>query len=156
MGDYVAELRTLVGHRPLLLAAAGVIVRDRAGQILLQRRVDDDRWGIPGGALELGESLEEAARRELAEETGLIAGELELLDVYSGAEFFLTYANGDQAYIVGATYLATNVSSEPTPDGGEGKELRYFPTSALPATLNDYNRRLLERCLPQLTAHADR
>jgi 8-oxo-dGTP pyrophosphatase MutT (NUDIX family) len=150
MSDYVGELRKVVGHRPLLLAAAGVIVRDTAGAILLQRRTDDGRWGIPGGALELGESLEETARRELTEETGLTAGDLELLDVYSGAEFFLTYANGDQAYVVGATFLAHSVSGESTPDGREGTELRYFSMAALPETLNDYNRRLLERCRDRL------
>ncbi|MGH3489143.1 MAG: NUDIX hydrolase [Actinopolymorphaceae bacterium] len=150
MSDYVGELRKVVGHRPLLLAAAGVIVRDTAGAILLQRRTDDGRWGIPGGALEIGESLEETARRELTEETGLTAGDLELLDVYSGAEFFLTYANGDQAYVVGATFLAHSVSGESTPDGREGTELRYFSMAALPVTLNDYNRRLLERCRDRL------
>jgi ADP-ribose pyrophosphatase YjhB (NUDIX family) len=150
MGDYVGELRKLVGQRPLLLVAAGVIVRDSSGAILLQRRIDDDRWGIPGGALELGESLEEAARRELTEETGLIAGDLDMLDVYSGAEFFVTYANGDQAYVVGATFLAHGVSGETTPDGRESKELRYFALTALPETLNDYNRRLLERCRDKL------
>jgi len=97
MVGYVEGLRELVGHRPLLPVAAGVIVRDSAGAILLQRRTDDGRWGIPGGALELGETLEEAARRELREETGLTAGELDLLDVYSGPEFFLRYTNGGEA-----------------------------------------------------------
>lgn len=65
---YVSELRNLVGHRPLLLAAAGVVVVDDLGRWLLQRRVDDGLWGLLGGALELGESFEDAARRELFEE----------------------------------------------------------------------------------------
>ena len=72
MGNYVSELRRLVGSRPLLLVAAGVVVRASYGAILLQRRTDDGLWGLPGGALEPGDSLEEAARRELLEETGLV------------------------------------------------------------------------------------
>lgn len=151
MAEYVRELRELVGHRPLLLVAAGVIVPDRAGRILLQRRSDDGLWGIPGGAMDLGESLEQTARRELREETGLVAGELELLDVYSGPEFFLRFPNGDQAYIVGATFLARSVTGVPEPDGIEGTELRYFAAEEWPTVLNDYNRNLVNRCRDKLT-----
>ncbi|HEX2184483.1 MAG TPA: NUDIX domain-containing protein [Chloroflexota bacterium] len=71
---YVAELRALVGHRPLLVVAAGVLVFDAGGRVLLHRHRDTGRWGIPGGALEPGETLEAAARRELREETGVQAG----------------------------------------------------------------------------------
>src|SRR3954453_7449849 len=91
---YVETMRALVGSRPLLLVAAGVVVQAPDGKVLLQRRTDDSLWGLPGGALEPGESLEDAARRELLEETGLVASELTLLDVYSGADFFLEYPNG--------------------------------------------------------------
>ncbi len=123
-----------------------MVGRDAAGAILLQRRTDDGRWGIPGGALELGETLEDAARRELREETGLTAGQLDLLDVYSGPEFFLRYANGDEAYVVGATFAARRVRGEARADGDEGSELGYFAPSDFPSALNDYNRRLLDRC----------
>lgn len=150
MADWVSDVRQLVGTRPLILVAAGVIVKDASGAILLQHRADGTGWGIPGGAMDLGETLEDTARRELLEETGLVAGELALLDVYSGPEFFLEYPSGDQAYVVGATFLARQVQGDACPDGVEGVELRYFPTAALPAGLNAYNRRLLDRCLARL------
>lgn len=147
MADYVHDLRALVGSRPLLLVAAGVLAQNTADDVLLQRRGDDGTWGIPGGALELGESLEDAARRELTEETGLVAGALELLDVYSGPDFFLRYPNGDEAYVVGATFRTRAVDGVPKLDGLESIDLRYFALDALPSTMNVFNRRVLERVL---------
>lgn len=146
MPDYIRDLRQLVGSRPLILVAAGVIVEDVPGSVLLQRRADDGRWGIPGGAMELGESLEDTARRELREETGLTAGELTLIDVYSGPDFYLEYANGDRAYVVGATFHTRDVAGDLRVDGVEGIELCRFPWSALPADVNDFNGKLLDRC----------
>lgn len=147
MADYVAEMRQLVGSRPLLLVAAGVIVQSSHRAVLLQRRTDDGLWGLPGGALELGETLEDAARRELLEETGLVAGELTLLDVYSGAEFFLRYPNGDEAYVVGATFSAGVIKGQVAePDGREVTQLRYFALSELPPEMSTFNRTVLGRC----------
>jgi ADP-ribose pyrophosphatase YjhB (NUDIX family) len=141
---HVSELRRLVGHRPLLLAAAGVVVVDEVGRWLLQRRVDDGLWGLIGGALELGESFEDAARRELFEESALAVESLHQLDVYSGPEFQLTYPNGDQAYVVGVTFLAGRVAGAAEADGQEGSELGWFSPEHFPA-LSGYNRLLTTR-----------
>jgi ADP-ribose pyrophosphatase YjhB (NUDIX family) len=143
---YVGELRKLVGQRPLLLAAAGVVVVDDSGQWLLQRRVDDGLWGLIGGALELGESFEDAARRELLEESGLRARHLRQVDVYSGPEFHLTYPNGDQAYVVGVTFMAEAVDGSPAVDGVEGLELAWFRPDRFPV-FSGYNGLLAERVL---------
>src|SRR5438093_7618790 len=91
---YVEELRRLIGHRPLLLPGANVLVLDGAGRVLLQRRRDTGEWGVIGGGLELDETVEEAARREVREETGLEIGELTLVDVVAGPRFRRTYPNG--------------------------------------------------------------
>ena len=73
MSGYIMDLRKIVGHRPLLQVGASVIVEDAQGRILLQKRADNHCWGYAGGSVELDEVVEEAARRELREETGLIA-----------------------------------------------------------------------------------
>jgi 8-oxo-dGTP diphosphatase len=146
---YVSEMRGLVGHRPLLLAAAGVVVVDEAGRWLLQRRVDDSLWGLIGGALELGESFGDAARRELFEESGLTAGSLRQLDVYSGPEFRHTYPNGDQTYVVGVTFLADHLAGTAAPDGQEGSELRWFSPDEFPV-LSGYNALLATRAQASL------
>lgn len=129
-----------------VLVAAGVLVRS-AERVLLQRRGDDGTWGPPGGALEPGETLEQAAHRELLEETGLVAGELRLIDVYSGPEFVVRYADGFSAYVVGATFETHHVSGHPIADGIETLELAWFPTAQLPEAINAYNRLVLGRGL---------
>ena len=78
MSDYIMDLRKIVGHRPLLQAAASIIIENEKGQVLLGRRTDNHQWGYSGGSIELGETVEEAAKRELFEEMGLIADELEM------------------------------------------------------------------------------
>jgi 8-oxo-dGTP pyrophosphatase MutT (NUDIX family) len=150
--DYIRELRALVGHRPLVLASAGALVFDADGRLLLHRRDDNGKWSTSGGAVEPGESLEDTARRELREETGLEAGRLRLLDVYSGAEFFVEYPNGDQAYVVGALFIAEDVRGTATPDGHESTEIGYFSFDDLPADLDPNHLRLLERCRGLLDA----
>jgi ADP-ribose pyrophosphatase YjhB (NUDIX family) len=127
---YVADLRALVGHRPLLLVGGGVSLVDKQGRLLLQRRSDDDTWGIVGGAVELGESVEDAARREVREETGLEIGQVTLYEVYSGPDCFHTYPNGDQAYIVSIILLCDSWTGEPVITE-ESKEVRFFSPSEL-------------------------
>ena len=63
---------------PLLQAAAGIIIENENGQVLLEKRTDNHQWGYAGGSIELGETVEEAAKRELFEEMGLVADEMEL------------------------------------------------------------------------------
>ena len=81
MSEYIMDLRKIVGHRPLLQVGASVIVEDAQGRILLQKRADNHCWGYAGGSVELDEIVEDAARRELLEETGIRAEaeEFELL-----------------------------------------------------------------------------
>lgn len=150
--DYVQELRALVGHRPLILVAAGVLVFDQVGMVLLHRRTDGGQWAIPGGAMNLGESLEGTARREVREETGLELGALTLVDVFSGAEFFHEYPNGDQAYLVMAIYEAHEMRGTLTAEPDEVLELGFFPPDALPSDLLPVAQRVLDRYRHQIRA----
>lgn len=69
MSNYIMELRKLVGTRLLIMSGACVLLCNEQ-QLLLQRRTDNGCWGLPGGSMELGETLEEVAKRELFEEKG--------------------------------------------------------------------------------------
>jgi mutator protein MutT len=141
---YVSDLRAVVGCRPLILVAAGALILDEQGRLLLQRRADDGSWDLPGGALELGESVEEAVRREVREETGLEIGEMALFGVFSGPEMFHTYPNGDQAYFVCVVYLTEDVVGE-LKCSSEGSALRFFSLDEVPTELAAANRPIIER-----------
>lgn len=129
--SYLGELRKAVGHRPLLAAGATVLVV-KNGKILLNLRADTKTWGIPGGSMELGETLEEAARRELLEETNLNVQSLALVHVFSGWQMYFEYPNGDKVHSVAALYKAENVTGEMQITDGESLHLQYFAPDSLP------------------------
>ena len=131
--SYVSEIRKKIGHDPLMIVGASVIVTDEAGRVLLQHRADNGLWGYHGGCVELGENTEAAARRELLEETGLTAGKMTLLGVFSGPEMRYTYPNGDRASVVDIVYLCSDFSGELRPQPEEVTELRWFAPADIPA-----------------------
>ncbi|WP_337034064.1 NUDIX hydrolase [Paenibacillus illinoisensis] len=123
---YIMELRKLVGSRPLIMAGSCVLVFNEEGHLLLQRRTDSLDWGTLGGSLEPGESLEEAAARELYEEAGLRAETYKLITVFSGQDMYYKYPHGDEVYNVTAVYEAKGIQGNPVVMDDEGLELRYF------------------------------
>lgn len=148
---YIEEIRSLVGHRPLILVGAIVIATDPQGRILLQqRRHPAGAWGIPGGLMELGESTEEAARREVQEECGLTLGALHLFNVYSGVKHFVMAPNGDAFYAVTVAYCTDEISGVLKIDPKESLDFRFFDLDELPEAivprhvmiLDEYKKRL--------------
>ncbi len=133
---YLQELRALVGHRPLLLPGACLLLVDADGRLLMQRRLDNGLYGIPGGTMEPGETLEETARRETLEESGYAPGELHLLGVYSGPRLFYRYPNGDQSYHVTAAYYCTDFKRASAELDGESLAPEFFPLETLPAEIS--------------------
>jgi len=140
--SYIREMRKHIGHAPMLSAGATVIVL-KGNQILLNLRSDTNTWGIPGGALELGETLEQTAARELREETNLTAESFTLLHLFSGPDFYFKYPNGDELYSVVALYLANGVTGELRITDGESSELAYFRKDQLPV-LESRAERIIE------------
>lgn len=132
MADYILDLRKTVGHRCLLQVGASVIVEDRQGRVLLEKRTDNGLWGYAGGGTDLDERVEDAARRELFEETGLTAGEMTLFGVFSGPETHYTYPNGDEVSNVDVVFLCREYSGEIVPQREEVREIRFFSAAEMP------------------------
>jgi 8-oxo-dGTP pyrophosphatase MutT (NUDIX family) len=129
--DYILQLRQYIGHRAIQVVGATVLIVDAEGRLLLLKRSDNECWGPPGGAVEPGEAVEAAARREVLEETGLEVDGLTFFGVFSGPELFYVYPNGDEIYNVLIVYLARHA-------GGmlrlneEHTEWRWFAAAQLP------------------------
>ncbi|HIW55066.1 MAG TPA: NUDIX hydrolase [Candidatus Ruthenibacterium merdigallinarum] len=136
MSEYILGLRALVGHRPLLQVGAGVIVEDAQGRVLLQKRRDNHCWGYAGGSVELDEKVEDAARRELYEETGLRAQSLELFGVFSGRELHYVYPNGDEVSNIDIVYICRAYTGALQCQEEEVECLRFFDADALPQPLS--------------------
>jgi len=144
--DYIQDLRGIVGNRPLILTAAAVILLDAKGRILLQHRADTNDWGLPGGFMEMGETIEETARREVFEETGLTVGQLSLFHIFSGNQLYYEYPNGDQVYNVIICYYSSDITGEIRVDE-ESKELRYFDIHSLPEHIIKTSKVMLDKYL---------
>jgi ADP-ribose pyrophosphatase YjhB (NUDIX family) len=126
--DYIHELRKEIGPRKIILNCAGaLIIRD--GKILFQRRTDNGKWGLIGGLVEMNETYEEAALREIREETGLEVKLTSFLGIFHNHD--MVWSNGDAAHVISAMFTAEIVSGEPRIDE-ESFELRFFGTDELP------------------------
>ena len=144
MSDYIREMRELIGQRPLLVVGAAAIIVNDADEILLVRRTDMPYWALPAGALEIGETIFEALRREVREETGLEVLEAEPMGVYSGPKQRFTYPNGDEIQNLTLAFLVRRWEGKPKPDGIETSDVRFFPLTDLPDDMLPLHRDRLE------------
>jgi 8-oxo-dGTP pyrophosphatase MutT (NUDIX family) len=135
MKQYIKDMRKLVGHRPMIVSGASVIIFNAENKVLMLHRSDNDSWCFPGGALELGESLREAAIREVFEETGLEVTELELMDVFSGKDLYYKYPNGDEVYNVDAVFITRQYKGE-LKINNESRQARFFDIRDIPENIS--------------------
>lgn len=140
-----------INHKFLLIqdGASAIIINDKK-QILLQRRVDNDKWGLPGGCQEIGETFEETVIREVKEETNLDVKkeDLKLITIVSGNTRRRQYPNGDIVYNNSALYLIDKYEGDLKCDE-ESKVLEFFDIDNLP--LNQHDEDLVQAYLKALT-----
>ena len=128
--------------RKFQLTGASIIIY-RGNQVLLQQRNDNKCWGYPGGQVKLGEIVEEAAKREVLEETGLTVHSLKLFGVYSGPDLYHVYPDGNEAYIIDIVYSSDDFSGVIKRQESEVDNLRWFSMAELPENLSPPIRRAL-------------
>lgn len=142
---YIFDIREKLGHDPIILTGAGVIIVNDRREILLGKRADNGYWAYPAGSMELGESFEECARRETLEETGLLCGGLDLLMLRSGKDTYYEYPNQDKVYFAGAVYMCFEFSGEMKVQEEEVIEQAFFPLDALPGNLSPGTLEVIEK-----------
>jgi len=145
--EYINGLRKYVGNQPLLMVGSTMLVLNAQKQLLMMKRSDTGCWGVPGGAMELGETTEETAKRELLEETGLEVNELTLFGVFSGNELYYRYPSGEEVYNVSIVYLARNVHGIIKLSDGEHREFKYFDLSQLPENISPPIKPILKKLM---------
>ena len=112
-----------------LVPSVNVVVTNDAGQILLIRRTDNDNWAVPGGAIDLGESVAQAAVRETREESGIECEITGIVGIYSDPKHVLLYtSNGEVRQEFSIVLTARLLSGQPTPSS-ESSEVRWVPVS---------------------------
>lgn len=120
-------------------------MENEKGELLLELRADNHCWGTVGGAVELGESVEEAAKREMLEETGLVAEELELFRVFSGEETHYIYPNGDEVHVVDIVFICRKFHGSLKPQASEVDDLKFFPIDQIPNNISPPQRTTIAR-----------
>jgi ADP-ribose pyrophosphatase YjhB (NUDIX family) len=116
-----------------LRPGSNTVLINEKNQVLLHRRADNGAWALPGGAMEIGESIEECAVREMFEETGLHVRIMRLVGVYSDPKNYciLRYPSGYAVHYLIVVYEVEQIGGELL-ISEESTELRFFDVDALP------------------------
>ncbi|WP_214108077.1 NUDIX hydrolase [Acrocarpospora catenulata] len=125
-----------------LVPSVNVVVTNLAGDVLMIRRSDNGNWAVPGGAIDLGESLPAAGVRETLEETGIVCEITGLVGTYTDPRHVILYtSNGEARQEFSIVLTAQAVSGEPTPSS-ESTEVQWVPRDQVTGLKMDRSMRL--------------
>ena len=131
--SYIGGLRALAGdERVLISIGAHGVVRDPAGRILLIQRSDDRTWALPGGTMELGETLRECAIREVREEAGLRARDVTPFGLYTRARDYYPNPYGHTYQYISLMCRVDGYDGELERVTDESVDAGWFAPAALP------------------------
>ncbi len=147
---YIMDLRKYVGHKPLIMTCTGVLILNDKSQLLLQKRTDNGCWGYPGGSMELGESFEECARREVLEETGLDCKKLTYFTHKAGVQMHYIYPNGDEIYSAEIIFICDKYQGNLKVQQSEVIEQKFFDLDKLPENISPNNKEVIHMLAKQM------
>ena len=125
-----------------IVPSVNVVVTNDAGEVLLIRRSDNDNWAVPGGAVDLGESVADAAVRETKEESGIDCEINGLAGIYSDPRHVILYtSNGEVRQEFSIVLTARAVGGSPAPST-ETTEVRWVPVGHLGGYQMDRSMRM--------------
>jgi len=140
--SYIAKIRSLVGDEYIILNATAVVIVNEKNEVLLQKRSDNGLWGLPGGLLELEETIEEAAIREVKEETNLDINLKRFIGVFVNP--FMRWRINDLAKIYSFAFLGNVTGGELRVNDSESSEMAYFGYEHLPEIHSIDNIQIIE------------
>lgn len=147
---YCEDMREMIGNSPLIIVRPSVAIINHYGEILLSR-YSGATWGVPGGILQLNESVEECITRKVLEEIGIKINALNLFGVYSGEELInRVEESGDEYQTIAIGYLCTEYEGEITPDSNQGIEAQFFRLNQLPEEIDPFIKNKLVELKGQL------
>jgi ADP-ribose pyrophosphatase YjhB (NUDIX family) len=124
-----------------MVPSVNVVVISENDEILLIRRSDNDNWAIPGGAIDLGESMSQAATRETKEESGIDCEITGLVGIYTDPKHVILYtSNGEARQEFSIVLTGRPVGGEPTPSS-ESSEVRWVPAADIDGYAMDRSMR---------------
>lgn len=136
-----------------VVPSANVVVENDGGEILFIRRSDNDNWALPGGGMDLGESLPATAVRETAEETGIDVEITGLVGIYTDPRHVILYtSNNEVRQEFSVVFTARPVGGAPTPSE-ESTEVRWVAPTDIDRLPMDRSMRM--RVEQYLTAPRD-
>jgi ADP-ribose pyrophosphatase YjhB (NUDIX family) len=136
-----------------IVPSVNVAVTNEAGEVLLIRRSDNDNWALPGGAVDIGESLTQAAVRETREESGVECEITGLSGIYTDPGHVMLYtSNGEVRQEFSIVLTARAVGGQPTPSS-ETTEVRWVPPAELAAFEMDRSMRLRVQHFSERRSH---
>ena len=125
-----------------LVPSANVVVTDDAGWILMIHRTDNGNWAIPGGAMDLGESLVDCAVRETREETGIECEVTGLVGIYTDPKHVILYtSDGEVRQEFSVVFTARPVGGTPTPSS-ESRSVEWVDPARFGELTMDQSMRL--------------
>ncbi len=142
ISEHLKMLRQKIGNEILQIPSVAAVIRNSDGKILFVKNAEDGIWGLPAGAIDLGETPVEAVIREVGEETGLDVEPLELIGVFGGEKFRHIYPNGDKVEYFVVVFKCKIKGDELAAQDGEVSELKYFGAEEIPELILPYPKEI--------------
>lgn len=123
------------------------IVINQEKEVLLIERLDDGFFDFPGGGMDIKETIEDCVKRELFEETGLIATEVTLYQLLSGDITYYHYQTGNDIWGLDAIYIVNKYNGELKPQLDEVKDLKFYKLKDIPEKMSNRNKFIIQKLI---------